>query len=77
MLVTDNAHVVQTRLILLDAPLVLFMALSFYSYIRFYKLRYRCAPSASSAPHRNATDLSNAASSRSLGGLGCSLPASS
>ena len=41
----DNAHVVQTRLILLDAPLILFMAASFYCYIRFYKLRYRSAPS--------------------------------
>ncbi|KWU46308.1 PMT-domain-containing protein, partial [Rhodotorula sp. JG-1b] len=36
----DNAHVGQTRLILLDAPMILFMALAFYSYIRFYKLRY-------------------------------------
>ncbi|GAA5931969.1 hypothetical protein JCM1841_006118 [Sporobolomyces salmonicolor] len=36
----DNAHIAQTRLILLDAPLVLFMCLAFYSYIRFYKLRY-------------------------------------
>lgn len=40
---TDNAHVGQTRLILLDAPMILFMALAFYSYIRFYKLRYSCA----------------------------------
>ncbi|KAF2724448.1 glycosyltransferase family 39 protein [Polychaeton citri CBS 116435] len=36
----DNAHVGQTRLILLDATLVLFMALSILSYIRFYKLRH-------------------------------------
>ncbi|RMZ33070.1 hypothetical protein D0859_02794 [Hortaea werneckii] len=36
----DNAHVGQTRLILLDATLVLFMALSVLSYIRFYKLRH-------------------------------------
>lgn len=36
----DNAHVTQTRLILLDAPLVLFMSIAFYSYIRFHKLRY-------------------------------------
>ncbi|GAA5970820.1 hypothetical protein JCM11641_004467 [Rhodosporidiobolus odoratus] len=36
----DNAHIAQTRLILLDAPLILFMCLSFYSYIRFHKLRY-------------------------------------
>mgnify|MGYP001568749846 CR=1 FL=1 len=44
----DNAHIVQTRLILLDAPLVFFMAASFYTYIRFYKLRYRCAVHSSS-----------------------------
>jgi len=37
----DNGHIAQTRLILLDAPLILFMAVSFYCYIRFYKLRYR------------------------------------
>ncbi|EMC93229.1 glycosyltransferase family 39 protein [Baudoinia panamericana UAMH 10762] len=36
----DNAHVGQTRLILLDATLVLFMALSVLAYIRFYKLRH-------------------------------------
>jgi dolichyl-phosphate-mannose-protein mannosyltransferase len=36
----DNAHIGQTRLILLDATLVLFMALSVLSYIRFYKLRH-------------------------------------
>jgi dolichyl-phosphate-mannose-protein mannosyltransferase len=36
----DNAHIGQTRLILLDATLVLFMALSILSYIRFYKLRH-------------------------------------
>ncbi|GAA5878788.1 hypothetical protein JCM16303_007182 [Sporobolomyces ruberrimus] len=36
----DNAHITQTRLILLDAPLVLFMCLAFYAYTRFYKLRY-------------------------------------
>ncbi|BGO99459.1 Dolichyl-phosphate-mannose--protein mannosyltransferase 4 [Rhodotorula toruloides] len=36
----DNAHIAQTRLILLDAPMILFMALAFYAYIRFYKLRY-------------------------------------
>ncbi|KAF2151368.1 glycosyltransferase family 39 protein [Myriangium duriaei CBS 260.36] len=35
----DNAHIGQTRLILLDATLVLFMALSVFSYVRFYKLR--------------------------------------
>lgn len=41
LVILDNAHVAQTRLILLDAPLILFMTLSLYSYIRFSKLRYR------------------------------------
>ncbi|KAK4931141.1 Dolichyl-phosphate-mannose--protein mannosyltransferase 4, partial [Elasticomyces elasticus] len=36
----DNAQIGQTRLILLDATLVLFMALSVLAYIRFYKLRH-------------------------------------
>ncbi|EJD47938.1 glycosyltransferase family 39 protein [Auricularia subglabra TFB-10046 SS5] len=36
----DNAHIAQTRLILLDAQLIFFIALSIYSYIRFRKLRY-------------------------------------
>lgn len=36
----DNAHIGQTRLILLDATLVLFMALSVWAYVRFYKLRH-------------------------------------
>ncbi|KAK5174454.1 Dolichyl-phosphate-mannose--protein mannosyltransferase 4 [Saxophila tyrrhenica] len=36
----DNAHIGQTRLILLDATLVLFMATSVLAYIRFYKLRH-------------------------------------
>jgi len=36
----DNAHIGQTRLILLDATLVLFMALSVLCYVRFYKLRH-------------------------------------
>ncbi|KAG9043252.1 hypothetical protein FS837_009835 [Tulasnella sp. UAMH 9824] len=36
----DNAHVAQTRLILLDAALVFFMALSLLAYIKFRKLRY-------------------------------------
>ncbi|GAB7356169.1 hypothetical protein MBLNU459_g6760t1 [Dothideomycetes sp. NU459] len=36
----DNAHIGQTRLILLDATLVLFMALSVWCYIRFYKIRH-------------------------------------
>ena len=36
----DNAHIGQTRLILLDATLVFAMSLSVLSYIRFYKLRH-------------------------------------
>jgi len=36
----DNAHVAQTRLILLDATLVFAMALSVYCYVRFYKHRH-------------------------------------
>ncbi|PWZ03574.1 putative PMT4-dolichyl-phosphate-mannose--protein O-mannosyltransferase [Testicularia cyperi] len=40
LLLFDNAHVAQDRLILLDAPLILFMMLSLYCYIKFYKLRY-------------------------------------
>lgn len=36
----ENGHIVQDRLILLDAALVLFMTLSIYSYIKFYKERY-------------------------------------
>jgi dolichyl-phosphate-mannose-protein mannosyltransferase len=37
----DNAHIVQSRLILLDAPLLFFMAVAVYAYIRFHKLRYK------------------------------------
>lgn len=36
----DNAHIAQSRLILLDATLIFFMALTIYSYVRFRKLRY-------------------------------------
>ena len=36
----DNANIGQTRLILLDATLVFFMAVSVLSYIRFYKFRH-------------------------------------
>src|ERR1700733_980387 len=36
----DNAHIGQTRLILLDATLVFFMAVSVLAYIRFYKFRH-------------------------------------
>ncbi|KAF8478262.1 glycosyltransferase family 39 protein [Gautieria morchelliformis] len=37
----DNGHIAQSRLILLDGQLVFFTALSLYTYIRFRKLRYR------------------------------------
>lgn len=37
---SDNAHIAQSRLILLDSTLIFFMALTIYSYIRFRKLRY-------------------------------------
>lgn len=37
----DNLHVTETRLILLDGALVLFMSLSLLSYIKFHQLRYR------------------------------------
>jgi dolichyl-phosphate-mannose-protein mannosyltransferase len=40
ILLFDNGHVGQTRLILLDATLILFMALSLLCYVRFYKLRH-------------------------------------
>ena len=40
LLLFDNAHVGETRLILLDAMLVLSVALSILSYVRFYKLRH-------------------------------------
>jgi len=37
----DNAHIAQSRLILLDATLIFFMSLTIYAYVRFRKLRYR------------------------------------
>ncbi|KAF2146639.1 glycosyltransferase family 39 protein [Aplosporella prunicola CBS 121167] len=40
LILFDNAHIGQTRLILLDATLVFSMALSVLSYVRFYKLRH-------------------------------------
>lgn len=40
LLLFDNAHIGQTRLILLDATLIFFMALSVLAYVRFYKLRH-------------------------------------
>lgn len=36
----DNAHITQTRLILLDAPLIFFMGLTLLSYVKFRKYRY-------------------------------------
>lgn len=39
LIAVDNAHVTQTRLILLDAMLVFSIALTFYSYVKFYKLQ--------------------------------------
>ena len=70
---TDNAHAGQTRLILLDAPMILFMALAFYSYIRFYKLRYSCAVFYTPLLHTRSAALiytSSSASSPDLGGPG-------
>lgn len=40
LVLLDNAHIGQTRLILLDATLVLCMACSLLCYIKFYKLRH-------------------------------------
>ncbi|KIY49959.1 glycosyltransferase family 39 protein [Fistulina hepatica ATCC 64428] len=40
LLLLDNAHIAQSRLILLDATLIFFMSLTMYCYIRFKKLRY-------------------------------------
>ncbi len=40
LVLLDNAHIGQTRLILLDAALILFMALSVLCYVRFYKRRH-------------------------------------
>ncbi|KZT09944.1 glycosyltransferase family 39 protein [Laetiporus sulphureus 93-53] len=40
LILFDNAHVAQGRLILLDAILIFFMSLTLYSYVRFRKLRY-------------------------------------
>ncbi|KAH9847565.1 glycosyltransferase family 39 protein [Lenzites betulinus] len=37
----DNAHIAQDRLILLDAALIFFMTMTMYCYIKFKKLRYR------------------------------------
>ncbi|KAF8347901.1 glycosyltransferase family 39 protein [Amanita rubescens] len=37
----DNAHVTESRLILLDAIMIFFLALTIYAYVRFKKLRYK------------------------------------
>jgi len=41
LVLLDNAHIGQTRLILLDATLVFAMACSLLCYIKFYKLRHQ------------------------------------
>ncbi|KAK4686015.1 hypothetical protein P7C73_g4117, partial [Tremellales sp. Uapishka_1] len=41
LILFDNGHITQTRLILLDAALVLFMSLSLLTYIKFHQQRYR------------------------------------
>lgn len=41
LVLLDNAHIGQTRLILLDATLVLAMACSILFYIKFYKMRHQ------------------------------------
>ena len=38
----DNAHVAQSRLILLDATLIFFVTATMYCYIKFMKHRYLC-----------------------------------
>ncbi|KAL0953784.1 hypothetical protein HGRIS_004968 [Hohenbuehelia grisea] len=40
LILFDNAHVTQSRLILLDATLIFFMTLTVYCYVRFRKLRH-------------------------------------
>lgn len=67
----DNGHICQTRLILLDAALVFFVALSLYTYIRFRKVRYLyVCPSLITSGH---CLTSSAASSLANGGVGCAL----
>ncbi|AGO10370.1 AaceriABL085Wp [[Ashbya] aceris (nom. inval.)] len=41
LVAVDNAQVIDSRLILLDATLVISVALSIYTYIRFYKVQLR------------------------------------
>ncbi|TFK73757.1 glycosyltransferase family 39 protein [Pluteus cervinus] len=40
LILFDNGHIAQSRLILLDAALIFFMSLTVYCYVRFKKLRY-------------------------------------
>lgn len=40
LILFDNAHIAQSRLILLDATLIFFLSLTIYAYVRFRKLRY-------------------------------------
>lgn len=37
----DNAHITQSRLILLDAAMILFITSTLFSYIKFHQFRYR------------------------------------
>ena len=39
---SDNAHVAQSRLILLDATLIFFVTATMHCYIKFMKHRYLC-----------------------------------
>lgn len=41
LVAVDNAHVTETRLILLDATLIISIALSLYTYVRFYKAQLK------------------------------------
>ncbi|KAL7415547.1 dolichyl-phosphate-mannose-protein mannosyltransferase [Mrakia frigida] len=41
LILFDNLHITETRLILLDGALILFMSMSLLSYIKFHQLRYR------------------------------------
>ncbi|KZT39394.1 O-mannosyltransferase [Sistotremastrum suecicum HHB10207 ss-3] len=40
LILLDNGHIGQTRLILLDAQLIFFVTLSLYTYVKFRKVRY-------------------------------------
>lgn len=41
LIVFDNAHVIDSRLILLDATLIISIAMSIYCYVRFYKVQLK------------------------------------